>query len=87
MSLFGSNGADSTHDDVAEIDAVVKTASSFNYGMWRIRLDDDALWETTEVVEWKTPHPGSKIHLKRGALGNYFMSIDGSAVVRARRIG
>jgi hypothetical protein len=86
-SLFGRSGSDSEHDDVSEIDAKVTTASSLGYGIWRMRLDDGALWETTEAVEWDGPHAGSKIHLKRGTLGSYFMTIDGARAVRARRVG
>lgn len=86
-SLFGRSGSDSEHDDVSEIDAKATSVSSLGYGMWRMRLDDGALWETTEAVEWDGPHTGSKIHLKRGALGNYFMTIDGGRPVRSRRIG
>jgi hypothetical protein len=86
-SLFGRSGSDNSRDDVSEIDATATAVSSLGYGMWRMRLDDGALWETTEAVEWNGPHNGSKIHLKRGTLGNYFMTIDGSRAVRSRRIG
>jgi hypothetical protein len=86
-SLFGRTGPDSEKDDVAEIDATVTSASSLGYGIWRIRLDDGAVWETTEAVDWRDPRPGSKIHLKRGLLGNYFMTIESGRAVRSRRVG
>lgn len=86
-SLFGRSGVDSSRDDVPEIDATAAAVSSLGHGMWRMHLDDGALWETTEAVEWDGPHTGSKIHLKRGLLGNYFMTIDGARPVRARRVG
>jgi hypothetical protein len=86
MSLFGNHGSDGARDDVAEIDAVVQSATSSGHGNWRMKLDNGAVWETTEEVTWDPPHPGSKVHIKRGALGSYFMTIDRASPIRAMRI-
>lgn len=78
---------DNVHDNVSEVDTDVISAVSLGNGKWRMRMADGALWETTEGVGWKAPKVGSVIHLKAGAFGSYFMTIDRDNPIRAMRVG
>jgi hypothetical protein len=55
-------------------------------GKWYIVLADGAIWRQTdnEVIN-SPPKAGSKITIKRAALGSYFLSVGGQRSVRAKR--
>jgi hypothetical protein len=84
LPFFGGN--DDT-PEAKEIVTKVAGARSLGYGKWQIRLEDGAMWETTEGFrEGDIPGVGDSIRITKGALGNYFMSVSGSKSVRARRL-
>lgn len=55
-------------------------------GKWYIVLADGAIWRQTdnEVIN-SPPRAGSKITIKRAAMGSYFLSVGGQRSVRAKR--
>jgi hypothetical protein len=72
----------------SQIEAVIAGASSLGAGKWQIRLEDGAIWQTTETwLGLSDPRPGQKIVIKRGTLGNYFLRINGQKGMRGRRVG
>jgi hypothetical protein len=85
IALFrGDEGGESEQD---EIEAVITSATGLGYDKYRMRIED-AVWETTEAAPTiNPPRAGQKIVIKRGALGNYFLRIDGQKAVRGRRTG
>lgn len=88
LRLFGHHGnADATDDEVSEIEGVVASASNAGYGQWRFKLEDGATWQQidTEVLAID-PHKGSKIRIKRAAMGSYKANIDGQPAIRVRRV-
>ncbi|HXV01767.1 MAG TPA: hypothetical protein VG166_14835 [Caulobacteraceae bacterium] len=75
----GEKGADRLTAQVAE-------ATQDPYGKWVIRLDDGAVWVQTEPEGLaRRPRKGSTVVLSRGALGGYFMTIDGQGAGKAKR--
>ena len=92
-SLFGFDlpriglfkGDDSAADTPSEIDTVVKSVASEPYGHFVLTMDDGAAWRTAEPLP-RDPKAGAKVHLKRGALGNYFMTVGSMRSVRAQRV-
>ena len=71
-----------------EITATVASASALGYGKYRVRIEDGAIWETTEG--WPTlrePRRGDTVVIKRGSLGSYLMKIDGQRGLKAKRVG
>jgi hypothetical protein len=91
LGLFGGNkaekGADEA-DEIKEITGTVRSVSRNADGGWIITLEDGARWEqTAAMIFGRSPRPGSKATIKRGAIGSFKMSIDGSPAVKARRIG
>jgi hypothetical protein len=79
----GKGGDD--EDMFTEINTTVASARGVENGRIEIRLvGEDAVWRTTDPMAWP-PKPGAKIRIRRGTLGNYFISVDGRAV-RGMRI-
>ena len=90
LNFFGNEKEakdDTGREEIVEIDVVVKSARSFSYQLWRMTMEDGATWVTTEASTLITPRAGSKVHIKRAALGSYFIKVDGSRAVKGRREG
>jgi hypothetical protein len=74
-------------DDGGKLETTIAGASRLEGGKWQIRLEDGAIWQTNETrLNLSDPRPGQKIIIQRGALGNYFLRIDGQRGVRGRRV-
>lgn len=80
---------DKSADEVPDtLDSTIVSANGIANGRYRIRIAaGDAIWETTESpLNLSTPRPGEKIVISKGALGSYFLRIDGQVGVKGRRI-
>jgi hypothetical protein len=87
LAIFGG-GAREVEEAPAEITATVSAASNIGYDKWRIRLEDGAVWQTTESSSAiSPPRAGSSVVIRRGAMGAYFIRIDGQRSLRATRTG
>jgi hypothetical protein len=95
-SLFGFalprlpffSGDDSQDSQAETLNAKIASAGPIGYGKYRIKLEDGALWETTEgssVIS--PPKSGNEVIIKRGPLGSYMMRIAGQRALRAKRVG
>ena len=92
-SLFGFElpkvaffkGDDTAADTPSEIDTVIKSVAPSEFGRFAITMDDGAVWRTTEPLP-RDPRVGMPVHLKRGALGNYFMRVAAMRFVTAQRV-
>ena len=86
LPLF--KGDDSTEDVDDEITARIASAGPIGYGKFRIKLEDGALWETTEGTSAvRDPRPGDTVVIKKGPLGSYMVRVAGQRGLRARRVG
>ena len=73
--------------DQDQLTAKVVSASGLGYDKYRMRLEDGAVWETTEGSSTITPpRAGSEVVIKRGPLGSYMIKIAGQRAVRAKRV-
>ena len=92
-SLFGFElphvaffkGDDTAADTPTEIDTTIKSVGASAFGKVTLTMEDGAVWRTTEPLP-RDPHPGMAVHLKRGALGNYFMRVAAMRAVTAQRL-
>ena len=95
-SLFGFalpklpffNG-DKSADEVPDtLDSTIVSAQGIANERYRIQIAaGDALWETTEApLNLSTPRAGEKIVISKGALGSYFLRINGQVGVKGRRV-
>ena len=90
LSLFGGDDRDETRAardaEFAELNTTITSAAPIANGRIQLRLaESDAVWSTTDPMPFP-PKPGAKIRIKRGALGNYFLAIDGQRSVRGVRV-
>lgn len=78
INLFGSGEAESGAEEFTEITTTVQSARAVANNRVEIRLADgnDAVWQTTDPMNFP-PKTGAKIRIRKGALGNYFLSVDG----------
>lgn len=82
LKIFGSGDA-----DVAEIDAVVKSATANRAGIITITLEDGARWQQVDSkILNREPKAGSKTRIRIGSMGSYLVSFDGGPAIRMKRI-
>ncbi len=83
LSFLGSS------DAAKPISTLVETAtavSTLHDGRYVVRLESGATWEQNDQTRIsRAPRVGSKIEIRKGALSNYFMSVDGQVGVPAVR--
>ncbi len=66
--------------------AKIASASQTGNGKWAIRLDDGALWlQTDDSTLYPAPKPGQSVLIRKGALGSFFVIIDGKSGFKAKR--
>ena len=89
-SLFGfalpniallDGGARGDAPGFVEINSTVRSAASAENGRARIVLaeEGDPVWQTTDPMTFP-PRAGAKVRIRKGALGNYFLNVDGRTV-------
>lgn len=73
-------------EEIKEIESTITSARVVANGRVELRLaDGDAVWATTDPMPFP-PKPGNKVRIRRGALGNYFIAVDGQRSVRGLRL-
>jgi len=73
-------------DDVASITAKATSAYRLGDGKWVIDLDTGAVWRQIDTnVLAIDPHQGSKIEIRKGSLGSFFLKVDGQPAFKAHR--
>lgn len=78
----GEGGA----QEVDEVTLTVAQASRGADDRWLVTTTDGQVWRQTEAGRGaRAPQAGSSLEIRRGALGSFFMKIDGQRAVRARR--
>jgi hypothetical protein len=96
-SLFGFTlpripffSGDTTANEAQDkLDSTITSVKALNNGYYQIVIaDNNAVWVTTDdSINFDPPRPGQKITILRGALGNYFLRINGQVGVRGKRVG
>lgn len=70
-----------------QLEAVVASARTDGAGRLIITLEDGAVWaQTDNRVLGRQPRKGSRAEIRKGAMAGYFLSLDGQAAVRAKRV-
>ena len=73
-------------EEADRITSTVVEAAKGPNGRWLVQLEGGATWRQTDDTDlYKTPHKGSVAVVRKGALGSYFMKIDGDTAFRAHR--
>lgn len=89
LPLFGGGDRDESSAKQPAFDELNTTITSVRpaaNGRIELRLaEGDAVWMTTDPMPFP-PKAGDRIRLRRGAIGNYFLAIDGQRSVRGVRV-
>lgn len=72
----------------SEIVATVARAQMREPGVYLMTMRDDTQWVFAHSVRdsFRTPRAGSKVEIRRGALGSYIASVDGQETIQVRRV-
>jgi hypothetical protein len=74
-------------EDTEEIEGKVVTSRHIGDGRYRLKLEDGAVWVTTERSKiGAEPKPSSTVRIRKASLGSYFMNVDGARAVRSNRM-
>lgn len=73
--------------EVKRLDTKVTSARRSRDGGWIITMAEGGTWEQVDSKPLAlSPKPGQKAAITKGSLGSYFVSIDGQAAIKMRRI-
>ena len=86
LAIFGGGDHDPGDEEIDQIEGVVASALQTADNRWVVRLQDGATWrQIDDQVLGRRPRAGSKVVIKRAAMGSFMMRLDGQPGVRARR--
>lgn len=73
--------------EVKRLETKVASARRNRDGGWIIAMAEGGVWEQTDFKPLAlSPKPGQKVVLTKGSLGSFFVSVDGQAAMKMRRI-
>jgi hypothetical protein len=82
LGIFGGD-----EEEVARLEGTIQSLQEDGVGNYRFVLEDGGIWQQTDGRVRPGTKPGSKVVITRGALGSFFMSIDGKAGFPVKRVG
>jgi hypothetical protein len=84
IRLFGG-GDDTEEEAFTEIKSTVASTRAVANNRVEIRLadEDGATWQTTDPMNFP-PRPGAAIRIRKGTMGNYFITVEGRTYRGAR---
>lgn len=94
VGLFGGGDRDETgprgngagQEDFKEIESTITSARTVANGRVELRIaEGEALWVTTDPMPFP-PKPGRKVRIRKGAMSNYFIAVEGERSVRGMRL-
>lgn len=85
LNLFGG-GEDDEGTEVNSIETEVASAYQDGEGRWVVTLKEGGTWrQINDTILGRRPRPGSKVEIRKAAMGSYMMRIEGQPGLRARR--
>lgn len=91
LSLFDrpkGEGADKGQkaEPLDRVTATLARAYRQSGGRWVMELEDGAVWTQTDVEDLpRGAKTGSKVEIRKAAMGSYFVNVDGQRAIRASR--
>ncbi|WP_436803804.1 hypothetical protein [Sphingomonas sp. DT-51] len=89
LGLFGGSGErgdEGEREAFSEINTTVRSARAGSNGRVDITLADEGtpVWQVTDPMNFP-PKPGAKVRIRKGAMGAFFLNVDGRGY-RALRV-
>ena len=85
FSLFRKREDTPEEPEITEIDTTL-SGSSYSGRAWTFILADGARWRQTDALTVYEPKVGDKVHIRRAAMGSFFLKVGNQRSVRAQRI-
>lgn len=85
FSLFRKRDDAPEEPEIREIDTTL-AAASYSNRAWTFVMADGARWRQTDPLTLFEPKAGDKVHIKRAAMGSFFLKVGNQRAVRAQRI-
>lgn len=80
-------GSASGQEQAKRLETKVAAARRGRDGGWIITMAESGVWEQTDSKPLAlSPKPGQKVVITKGALGSFFVSVDGQPAIKMRRI-
>ena len=74
-------------EEIDQMTGVVKRAYRGGDGKWVFELTGGAIWQYYDAADLgRQPKKGGKVEVRKGAVGGYFLSLDGQSGARAKRL-
>ncbi|CAH0351920.1 hypothetical protein BH11PSE5_BH11PSE5_11220 [soil metagenome] len=86
LPFLGGDGDEGKRSESSLIEAKIAAVQSLGNGRYALKLDDGALWQTTEELFNRVPKVDMPIVIKRAAMGSFMATIGGRGV-RIKRVG
>jgi hypothetical protein len=85
LAIFGAGrGAD--EEEIQSLEGVVASAFEDGEGRWVVHLQDGGTWRQIDAtLLGRAPRAGSKVVIRRAAMGSFMMRVDNQSGFRARR--
>lgn len=89
---FGGDGGSeaASGPDREEIDKIttkVARVGRASGGGWKLTFEEAGTWEQIDTRSWvMAPRAGQSAEIERGALGSFFVSVDGQRGIKMRRV-
>ncbi len=86
FSAVTRKGPGGASEEVDRLDGVVKTAWRGEGGHWMFELETGAVWRQIDDFQFANdPHAGSKVEIRKGALGSFIMKVDRQPSIKVHR--
>jgi hypothetical protein len=87
LAAFGLGERSSSKSSAEELtlETVIRSVRSVSYGKWDIETEEQAVWRNVDLLD-SAPTAGEKLHIKKGALGSFFLKAGAARAVRAQRV-
>lgn len=72
-------------ETVDRLETTIKSANRGADGKWLFVLMDESVWRQIDNANLNYARPGSAVLVRRGAVGSFFLSVDGARSLRVRR--
>lgn len=89
LDIFNRGGGGkllSAAEDVDRLTETIRKASQQADGKWVFELQNGAVWrqiDNSEVLP--DPRPGLKVEIRKGAIGSFFMKVEGKSAFKVHR--
>ncbi len=86
-SLDMFKGSEDKPEEAEQLTAIAAKAYQGADRKWVFELEDGAVWvqNDSETLQ-RDPKKGSKIEIRKAAIGSFFLKSDGQRAIRARRV-